>query len=253
MRVGESPSAFSSPVLEPKKDRPFIWINCAVSLDGRLAYAKGARAHLSSPEDLARVQRIRLSVDAILVGVGTVVLDDPSLRVHRELLGEDPSPSVDAVRSGPLRVVLDSTGRTPEKAKVLDGQQPTVIFTTDGCRRAFPPTVKAVAAGRSKVVLRTALRWLRREGVRSVLVEGGSQVLASFLREGWVDHLTVYVAPVVIGGTTAPAMVGGDDRPGPEGAVPLRLRSSERLGEGVVLTLEPTPRPPPSSESSSSS
>jgi 2,5-diamino-6-(ribosylamino)-4(3H)-pyrimidinone 5'-phosphate reductase len=225
--------------LSPRKDRPFVWVNCATSVDGRLAYAHGARANLSGREDLIRVQRLRLSVDAILVGVGTVVLDDPSLRVHRELLGEDPGPSADGARSGPLRVVLDSQGRTPEKAKVLDGKQPTVIFTSDSSRRRFPDAVTVVPAGRSKVALRTALRWLLRKGVRAVLVEGGSQVIAAFVREGIVDRMTVYVAPVVIGGTTAPTLAGGEDRPGPEGAVPLSLVSVERIGEGVLLTYEP--------------
>lgn len=233
----------SAAALTPKTDRPFVWLNCAASVDGRLAYAGGKRATLSSPEDLVRVQRIRLAVDAILVGVGTVLADDPSLRVHRELLGEDPSASHDGARSGPLRVVLDSQGRTPPSAKVLDGRQPTVVLTAERSRRQFPTTVDTSAFGKTRVQLRPALRWLLRRGVRSLLVEGGSEVIASFLREGLVDRWTLYLAPVVIGGRTAPSLVSGGESPGPESVVGLTLRSVERLGEGLLLTLEPGPRP----------
>jgi 2,5-diamino-6-(ribosylamino)-4(3H)-pyrimidinone 5'-phosphate reductase len=225
--------------LEPQADRPFVWLNCAASIDGRLAYAGGKRAHLSSPEDLVRVQRIRLSVDAILVGVGTVIADDPSLRVHRELLGEDPAASHDGARSGPLRVVLDSKGRTPATAKVLDGRQPTLIVTSESSKRRFPPSVQTTSFGKTRVPLRPALRWMLRKGTRSVLVEGGAAVIASFLREGLVDRWTLYLAPVAIGGRTAPTIMAGEDRDGAGGAVPLRLVSSERLGAGLLITMEP--------------
>ncbi len=232
------------PAMEPRPDRPDVWVNCAVSADGRLAYAGGTRARLSSPEDMVRVQQLRLRVDAILVGVGTVLADDPSLRIHRELLGEDPSASHDGPRSGPLRVVLDSHGRTPEKARLLDGKQPTAVLTAERSARRFPSHVSVGAFGRERVALRPALKWLLRKGTGRLLVEGGSEVISSFLREGLVDHMTVYVAPVVIGGRTAPSMVGGPETHDPEEAVPLRLVEVVRLGEGALLTWSTVPKKP---------
>ncbi|MDE1821434.1 MAG: dihydrofolate reductase family protein [Euryarchaeota archaeon] len=234
------PGGAAFPPMEPGTDRPYIWVNCATSLDGRLAYAGGKRARLSSPEDLVRVQELRLRVDAILVGVGTILADDPSLRVHRELLGEEPGATHDGPRSGPLRVVLDSQGRTPEGAKVLDGQQPTVLLVSERARRHFPLSVTTEAFGRDRVALRPALRWLRQKrGVRALMVEGGSEVIASFLREGLVDRLTIYFAPRVIGGRMAPPMVSGTETEGPEMEVSLRFVSADPLGEGVLLTWEP--------------
>jgi len=209
--------------------RPRVHLNCAVSLDGRLAYAGGARARLSGPEDLRRVQGLRATSDAILVGVGTVLADDPSLRVHWELLGTPPGPE-------PLRVVLDSVGRTPGDARVLGPGAATLIATATACRREFPSHVLRYAGGEGRVDVPGLLGFLVGRGVRSVLVEGGSQVLASFLRGGWFDALTVYVAPVVIGGATAPTMVGGPESLGAENVVRLARQELRPLDDGVLLS-----------------
>jgi 2,5-diamino-6-(ribosylamino)-4(3H)-pyrimidinone 5'-phosphate reductase len=210
-------------------ERPRVVANCAVSLDGKLAYAGGRRARLSGREDLERVQRTRGASGAILVGVGTVLLDDPSLRVHWELLGH-------ATGKDPLRVVLDSHGRTPESARVLDGSRPTLIATTVACTRTFPPTVEVLRTTGDRVDLVGLLEGLSARGIRQVMVEGGSEVLSSFLRAGLVDELTVFVAPMLIGGRTAPSLVGGPESPGPESVVRLTQVSVETLGEGTVLT-----------------
>ena len=216
----------------PPADRPTVWVNCAVSLDGRLAFAEGVRARLSSPEDLARVQRLRAEVDGILVGVGTVVSDDPSLRVHAEMLPDPPG-------RNPTRIVLDSTGRTPASARVLDGSAPTIVATTALCRRSFPPTVRTVVAGDSGPVdLPRLFVELRRLGLRRILVEGGSAVLASFTRARLFDRWTVYYAPVVIGGRTAPSMVAGPETHGFDDAVPVELVGVEPLGGGFVATFQ---------------
>lgn len=222
--------------------RPRVHLNCAVSADGRLAYAAGRRAMLSGPEDLRRVQELRSELDAILVGVGTVLLDDPSLRVHGELLGRAPARE-------PLRIVLDSQGRTPSNARVLAPTGSTLVATARACTRAFPEGVRVVRAGEREVDLAALLAQLAREGVRSVLVEGGARVFASFLRQRLWDRFTVYVAPVVIGGATAPPMVAGPETGAPEGAVGLALVAVERLGEGLLLEYGPAGEAPGSARS----
>lgn len=212
--------------------RPAVWVNCAASLDGRLAYAGGKQASLSSPEDRVRVQRLRANADAILVGVGTVVKDDPSLRVHWDLLGE-------AARKNPTRVVLDATGRTPEGARVLDGSAPTIIVTTERSTRRFPPAVHTVVAGRERIDIGELFPMLYEQGIRRLMVEGGAEVLSSVLRSGLFDRCTVYYAPVVIGGTTAPPVVAGRESHGPDETTRLELVALERVGEGYVATYIP--------------
>ena len=214
--------------------RPAVWVNCAASADGRLAYAGGLRARLSSPEDLRRVQQLRAKADAILVGVGTVVRDDPSLRVHWDLLGQPDGPS-------PTRVVVDSTGRTPEGARVLDASVRTIVAVAEGCTRAFPSPVETVVAGRGAVDLAELFVRLYERGVRRLMVEGGADILASVLRERLFDRFTVYYAPWVIGGATAPPVARGPDLVPVDAVTRLRLDSLERLGEGYVATYLPVP------------
>lgn len=217
--------------------RPEVWVNCAASADGRLAFASGARARLSSPEDLVRVQRLRSACDAILVGVGTVVKDDPSLRVHWELLGETPRPD-------PLRVVVDGSGRTPPVARVLDATAPTLVAMTLGSRRTFPGHVRTFRAGAVRVDLPAVLARLSADGVRRVLVEGGAEILGSVLRGRLFDRWSVYYAPTVIGAGDAPPIVGGDAARSFAETVDLELEGVERLGAGYAATYRPRPRQP---------
>lgn len=212
--------------------RPAVWVNCAASADGRLAYAGGRRARLSSPEDLKRVQQLRANADAILVGVGTVVLDDPSLRVHWDLLGEPEGRS-------PIRVIVDSTGRTPENARVLDGSAPTIVAVSERCVRKFPAPVETIVAGETRVDLANLFVRLHGRGVRRLMVEGGAEILASVLRDGLFDRFTVYYAPWVIGGATAPPLARGADASPAERSTHLRLLALDRLGEGYVATYVP--------------
>ncbi len=212
--------------------RPFVWVNCAASLDGRLAYAGGTRAHLSGPEDLVRVQRLRANSDAILVGVGTILKDDPSLRVHWDLLGEPPGRS-------PTRIVLDSEGRTPHGAKVLDGTTPTIVATSERSTRTFPTSVHAIVAGRTRVDLEVLFARLYERGIRRLMVEGGAEVLSSIIRAGLFDRMTIYYAPVVIGGASAPPIARGPESRGPEETRAVDLVGLERVGEGYVATYAP--------------
>ncbi|MCI4325381.1 MAG: dihydrofolate reductase family protein [Thermoplasmata archaeon] len=216
----------------PMLDRPEILVNCAVSADGRLAYAGGRRARLSGPADLARVQWIRADVDGILVGVGTVLADDPSLRVHWEAIDRPKGRS-------PKRIVVDSNGRTPPGARVLDGSIPTIVAVSERCTRAFPPEIQVVRAGTDRVDLARLFAELRRQGMRKLLVEGGGEILASVLAGGLVDRMTVFVAPVVIGGASAPPMVRGVDLAAGRPSVPLTFVTAEPIDDGVVLTYVP--------------
>ena len=218
--------------------RPWVWANCAASLDGRIALAGGRRAALSGPEDLERVQRLRAASDAVLVGVGTVVKDDPSLRVHWELLGEPPG-------KNPTRIVVDASGRTPASARVLDGSAPTIIATSERSTRSFPDRVRTIVAGATRVDLGRLFAELYRVGIRTLMVEGGAEILSSVLRSGLFDRFSIYYAPVVVGGATAPPVVSGPETRVPEEVAALELVGLERLGSGYLATYAPFGRKEP--------
>jgi len=199
-------------------------INAAISVDGKIALADGRGVRISNEEDLKRVHGLRASADAILVGVGTVLVDDPKLTVKPAY----------AEGHEPLRVVLDSDGKTPEKAHVLDGSAPTLIVTSLDCDRTFA-RADVFRCGTDEVDLQVLLDHLDHRGIRSLLVEGGSTVIWSFLRHRLADELKVFVGSMVLGGTSSPTLAGGEGVRVLEDATRLRLDHAERLGNGLLL------------------
>jgi len=204
-----------------------VRVNAAVSADGKLSTRRREQIEISGPEDFDRVDGIRSSVDAIAVGVGTVVADDPHLVVDGD--GSD----------SPIRVVADSEGRMPPDARILDAAAPTVVLVSDAAptgrvRRFEAAGAETVVAGDDRVNLATAFETLEdRFGIETMLVEGGGEIIFSLFDRGLVDECSVFVGPMVIGGREAPTLADGegflDDFP------ELSLRSVERLDDGVVL------------------
>lgn len=199
-----------------------VIVNAAMSADGKIALRGAAPLTLSDKADLARVHELRASCEAILVGIGTVLADDPQLtaRVSRPL-------------RQPVRVVLDSQARLPPQARVLDGAARTIVFTAEGVGRRFP-NAETIEAGKERVDLRLALRELQARGVQTLLVEGGATVIGSFLRHGLVDDLYTYVAPMIVGGG-APTLVEGPGATRKEHVLRMRLADVRPLGEGALL------------------
>jgi len=205
--------------------RPFVIVNCAMTPDGKIAGRSRRQVRISSQEDLERVQALRASSDAILVGVGTILADDPHLTVKGAGSGKTPR-----------RVVLDSKGRTPESARVLDGRAPTLIVTAEECSKTWK-RAEAFRCGSGRVDLHILLTELHRRGVRSLLVEGGGEVIWSFFSGGFVDRYCVFVGNMIIGGRTSPTPVDGEGFPDDE-TVPLELVGVTRFGSGVLLSYE---------------
>ena len=201
-----------------------VHLNCAASLDGRIARPGGAPVVLSGPEDLRRVHLLRSEVDGVLVGVGTVLADDPSLLVRPDVAGLDAA----TVRQ-PARVVLDSRLRTPPSARVLDGRAPCFVVCAEAAESRALPGADVLVAGKARVDLKDALAALEARGIRRLLVEGGGTVLGSFLEQDLWDAFTVYLAPVMLGADGVPLAVL-------EGDVAMTEPDSERLGKGVLLT-----------------
>jgi 2,5-diamino-6-(ribosylamino)-4(3H)-pyrimidinone 5'-phosphate reductase len=196
-----------------------------MSPDGKIATKEHRQIRISSPQDMERVKLLRASVDAILVGVGTVLADDPHLTVK----GLPPE-------QNPLRVVLDSHGRTPDDAKVVNGKARTLVATNEGCTKNWP-NAQTLRAGSEMVDLTVLLPELYRMGVRSLLVEGGGEIIWSFFKIDAVDIYSVYVGNDILGGRTASSPVDGEGFLESD-KMHMELRSVERLGDGVLLTYD---------------
>jgi GTP cyclohydrolase II len=174
--------------------RPYVVLKYAQTVDGRIATRQGEAKWISSEAERRISHGLRAACDAVLVGVGTAIIDDPQLTV-RMVPGRSP-----------LRVVLDSTLRLPSTARVLDDRAGTVVITTEpsseqrrAALRARSVGVHVVEASPRGVDLASALQTLRGLGVGSLLVEGGARVITSFFAEKLVDRLVVGIAPTIMG------------------------------------------------------
>jgi diaminohydroxyphosphoribosylaminopyrimidine deaminase/5-amino-6-(5-phosphoribosylamino)uracil reductase len=204
--------------------RPFVSAKFAMSLDGKIATRTGDSHWITGAESRLHGHRLRHIHDAILVGIGTVIADDPELTSRLEL--EDPRQ--------PLRVVLDSRLRTRMSAKVVGPR--TIIATTRGGRVGTAEVLVLPATPDGRVPLAPLLDELGKRGILSVLVEGGSEVHGSFFAAGLVDKVHAYVAPRLIGGRGALGAVGGVGIERLVEAVPLRDLDATRLGADILIT-----------------
>jgi diaminohydroxyphosphoribosylaminopyrimidine deaminase/5-amino-6-(5-phosphoribosylamino)uracil reductase len=172
-----------------RRARPYVTWKFAATLDGRSAAADGTSQWITSAQARTDVHTLRSTVDAIIVGVGTVLADDPQLTV-RDL--RDGSLAI----KQPLRVVLDSRGRTPEDARVRDAAAPTWIATA-----------AALGTGPDgRIDLHALLAELYARGVRNALLEGGPTLAGAFLSAGLIDTVIGYISPKLLGAGT-PALV----------------------------------------------
>lgn len=218
--------------------RPFVTWKYATSMDGRVAAVDGTSKWVSGAESRTEVHRLRAESDAVLVGSGTVLMDDPHLAVRkaRTLHGQ------------PLRVVLDTTARTPPASRILDDAAPTLIFVGEdaegGDRAAALRKAGAEVVGVPRAVtgrgvdLAAALTVLHGRGCVSVLLEGGPHLAGSFLAERLVDKVVAYVAPLLIGGGGLAALAGVG-APSLDAAMRLRVDDITRSGADVRITARP--------------
>ncbi len=184
---------------------PFVTLKMALSLDGKVATRTGDSKWISSDVSREDVQEMRAACDAIMVGIGTVMKDNPMLTVRA---GRPDRP--------PLRVIVDSLARTPLDSHVADtGRAPTLIAVSDSAPES---SVRALTArgvevvsmdSNGKVDLRALLEELARRGVASLQVEGGPELTRALWEGGMVDKMVFYFAPKIIGGCNAPGPLGG--------------------------------------------
>lgn len=212
---------------------PFVALKTAMTLDGKIATHTGDSQWITGEASRLRVHELRDRYDAILVGIGTVLHDDPSLTTRLP----------DRQGKHPLRIVLDSMARTPRAAKLLtDGAAPTLIAVT---ARAPQERVAALRQAGAEVLVcgegprvdaQALLKALGEREISSVFVEGGGRVNASLLAAGLVDKVYAFVAPKLVGGRDALTPVEGTGAERLSDAVTLTGLAAETVGEDVLLT-----------------
>ncbi|HVR00768.1 MAG TPA: bifunctional diaminohydroxyphosphoribosylaminopyrimidine deaminase/5-amino-6-(5-phosphoribosylamino)uracil reductase RibD [Polyangia bacterium] len=215
--------------------RPLVTLKAAASLDGFIAdgrpHARRAPAWITGPRARRAAHELRAAHDAVLVGSGTVLADDPRLTVRL--------PGAARARATPVRVVLDGRLRTPPDARLLRGGPQTIVFTRRGASRARARALRAagaevveLAASRGRVPLAAALRALAARDIQSVLVEGGAAVHGAFISAGLVDALALFVAPRLLGGGVPIAAGAGR---GLGAALELSDLEFRRLGPDLLV------------------
>jgi 2,5-diamino-6-(ribosylamino)-4(3H)-pyrimidinone 5'-phosphate reductase len=216
-------------------------VNAAESVDGKLSTREREQVAISGPDDFDRMDELRGESDAVMVGVGTVIADDPRLgvkdaerRERRENEGKAPNPA---------RVVADSRARTPPDAEILDDSASTYVLVSEDADDGDVAALSAagatvIVAGTERVDLETAYDQLADHDIERLMVEGGGELIYSLFAADLVDRLTVYVGSVVIGGRDAPTLADGEGFTDPDSFAALSLTDVERVDDGVVLTYD---------------
>ncbi len=206
------------------KKRPGVVVNVAMSADGKIALTGNKEVKISGDEDFKRVHELRNRVDAIIVGIGTVLADDPKLTVKKKYV-DDPNK--------PLRVVLDSRGRIPENSNIFKDDNYLIATAQETDRKNF---VRCGAG--DDVDIAALLELLYDRGIREVLVEGGGEVINSFFKTRSVDRFYVFVGSMIIGGRDAPTPADGEGAKLLDDILRLELISYEHMDDGILLKYE---------------
>ena len=209
---------------------PYVIVNCAMSVDGKIALPNYRQIRISNDEDIKRMYQLRNSVDAVLVGIGTVLTDDPKLTVKEKYVKNPKQP---------LRVVLDKECRTPHNALVVDDKTPSIIFSsTKKNVKNYKKNVEVIDISLDKegfLDLKQVLSKLYNKGVKKLLVEGGGTVIWNFLKNNLVDELYIYIGSIIIGGAKSPTIADGYGIKNENEVINLKLISLNQLGEGILL------------------
>lgn len=183
--------------------RPRVILSAAASLDGKIA-TKNKDSAFSSGQDKIRFHKLRAKVDAILVGINTVKIDDPLLTVRH------------AKGKNPIRVILDSSGRISAKSKIIKTCHtiPTIIVVSKkapkrNLARLGKYPLQVIVSGQNKINTKKLLQILQKQNIKSILLEGGGTLNWEFIHKGLVDELIVTITPYVIGGKDATTLVEG--------------------------------------------
>lgn len=209
---------------------PYVTLKSAISLDGKIATATGESKWITSEEARLDVHKYRHQHDGILVGINTIIKDDPELTTRLPLGGKNP-----------VRIILDTSLRMPLDAKVVnDDKAPTWIIVGNN---AADEKIKAMEAKNIEIIkmpadtidIHSTLKILGEKGLTSLYVEGGSQINGSFIKAKAVNQVITYIAPKIIGGVAAPTSIGGEGFERMCDVLELQIKSIEKIGQDIKI------------------
>lgn len=221
-----------------KPDIPFIFINSAMSADGKISTRKRKQVRISGALDFERVDILKASSDAIMVGIGTVLSDDPSLTVKSD---ERKKQRIESKKDeNPIRIVVDSHARTPLDANILrTGKGQRIIAVSDAASAErvakLSHYAQIITTGSDQVDLTKLMRILKDMEIEQLMVEGGATLNWALIAAGLVDEIYTFVGNIIIGGTTAPTLADGYGFGERDEVCDLRLIDTEVIEEGVLL------------------
>lgn len=216
---------------------PFVTLKIAISLDGKIATKTGDSKWITSQEARKQVHHLRNEVDAILIGIGTILRDNS--RLTTRLIGKP--------RRDPVRVIIDSLLKVPLRANIFTEKSnaENIIVTTnktsihsrriEEIRKTGSKVLVVDSLGKNKVCLRKALVELGKMGITSLMIEGGAEIAGSALDEGIVDKIIFFIAPKIVGGKYAPGPVGGKGVLKITDATPLYRVKTKRYGDDIMV------------------
>ncbi|WP_067260377.1 2,5-diamino-6-(ribosylamino)-4(3H)-pyrimidinone 5'-phosphate reductase [Methanobrevibacter cuticularis] len=213
--------------------RPYVILNAAMTLDGKIATKTGS-SEISGEEDLKRVHELRRDVDGIMVGINTVIADDPRLTVHKI-----PSKKQD----NPIRVVVDNKARTPLNSRILSDDAETIIAITENSNeedfkerhQKLEKVATIFLSGKKQINLKDLMEYLYIKGIKILMLEGGSTLNFSMIKEGLIDELRICIAPMVVGGHNSKTLFDGEGFDFMNEAINLDLIKNYRLGKDLIL------------------
>jgi len=218
--------------------RPYVVVNVAMSADGKLSTRERRQVKISGSQDFNRVDRLKAGSDAVMVGIGTVLADDPSLTVkgeecrqHRIDRGAD---------ENPVRIVVDSRARIPLKASILHkGSGRRIVAVSEKADKKKIAELRELAtvivAGKKEVDLASLMDELGEMGIQRLMVEGGGQLIAGLIRAGLVDEIYTFIGNIIIGGSTAPTLADGEGFIREEEFPRLTLIETRRIESGILV------------------
>jgi len=218
--------------------RPYVVVNIAMSADGKISTRERRQVRISGAQDFTRVDRLKAGCDAVMVGIGTVLADDPSLTVkseecrnYRRKQGWD---------DHPVRIVVDSTGRIPPDASILHkGEGKRVVAVS---RRADATKISllgkkatVIIAGEDEVDLCALMNELGAMGIHRVMVEGGGTLIAGLIEAGLVNEIYTFIGNIIIGGKDSPTFTDGEGFILESVFPRLTLLEARRIEQGILL------------------